>query len=93
MHEGQMQTYVLHGVCLVLALTRATLGKALSESQPSRSYWGKPAVRNDRGERGNNGMTGRRLAPTRPRWLSSDPGGWILNWGLPIAPRPLKRGE
>ena len=47
-------------------LTGATLGKALSDLPTFQPYWGNPTVRNDRGERGNIGMTGLRLAPTRP---------------------------
>ena len=46
-------------------LTGATLGKALSDLPTFQPYWGNPTVRNDRGERGNIGMTGLRLAPTR----------------------------
>jgi len=41
-------------------------GKAPSDMPALQPYWGKLAVRNDRGERGDVGKTGPRLVPTRP---------------------------
>jgi hypothetical protein len=38
-------------------------GKALSEIPALKPYWGKPAVRNFRGEGGNVGIIEARLAP------------------------------
>src|ERR1700674_2146365 len=37
-------------------LSEATAGKAPSERPALQPYWGKPAVRNERGDRGNVGI-------------------------------------
>src|SRR5438067_283561 len=61
-HEGRMQTKhlpVYAGSSLKLAMS----GKAPSEMSALQPYRGKPAVRNDRGDRGNVGIIEARSAP------------------------------
>src|SRR5205809_7459021 len=48
-------------------------GKALSEMPAFQPYWGKPAVRNDRGDRGNVGIT---RSPIRATVLPDYGGHW-----------------
>ena len=62
MHEGRTQTKhlpVYAGSSLKLAMS----GKAPSEMSALQPYRGKPAVRNDRGDRGNVGIIEARSAP------------------------------
>jgi len=50
-------------------------GKALSEMPAFQPYWGKPAVRNDRGDGGNVGIHSKpatRHCPTRLRGAIRD---------------------
>jgi len=56
-------------------------GKALSETPALKSYPGKPAVRNFRGEGGNAGIIEARLAPLSYSTLtfSGHGGGCLLN--------------
>src|SRR6266404_4276034 len=61
-HEGRTQTKhlpVYAGSSLKLAMS----GKAPSEMSALQPYRGKPAVRNDRGDRGNVGIIEARSAP------------------------------
>src|ERR1700757_90250 len=61
-HEGRTQTKYLPvyaGSSLKLAMS----GKAPSEMSALQPYRGKPAVRNDRGDRGNVGIIEARSAP------------------------------
>ena len=52
-------------------LTRATRVKALSEMPAFQPYWGKPAVRNDRGDRGDVGCARKAGAV---QWVKVPPG-------------------
>jgi len=55
------------------------IGKALSDMPAFQPYWGKPAVRNDRGERGNVGII---RSPNRASFLP-DYGGITRVVSLP----------
>ena len=73
-HEGRMQTGV--GRCMPGAsLSRRRPGKAPLGKPALQPYWGKPAVRNDRGDRGNVGTTQSPLRasilPDRSLWAFS----------------------
>ena len=57
-------------------LTSGTCAKALSDRPALQPYWGKPAVRNDRGDGGNVGII---RSPLRATVLP-DCGGRQVNW-------------
>src|SRR6516165_3584295 len=61
-HEGRTQTKYLP-VYAGSSLKLAMFGKAPSEMSALQPYRGKPAVRNDRGDRGNVGIIEARSAP------------------------------
>src|SRR5437764_8708451 len=61
-HEGRTQTKYLP-VYAGSSLKLAKSGKAPSETSALQPYRGKPAVRNDRGDRGNVGIIEARSAP------------------------------
>src|SRR5262245_42659902 len=61
-HEGRTQTKYLP-VYAGSRLKLAMCGKAPSEMSALQPYRGKPAVRNDRGDRGNVGIIEARSAP------------------------------
>src|SRR6516162_2758300 len=61
-HEGRTQTKYLP-VYAGSSLKLAMFGKAPSEMSSLQPYRGKPAVRNDRGDRGNVGIIEARSAP------------------------------
>jgi hypothetical protein len=54
-HEGQRQT-MSPSANAGSRLKRWCVGKALSDMPAFQPYWGKPAVRNDRGDGGNVGI-------------------------------------
>src|SRR5262245_34728307 len=90
-HEGRTQTKYLP-VYAGSRLKLAMCGKAPSEMSALQPYRGKPAVRNDRGDRGNVGIIEARSAPrsyptagpveyaTKP--LSTPTGGKIVPCSL-----------
>jgi hypothetical protein len=61
-------------------LTSGTCAKALSDRPAFQPYWGKPAVRNDRGDGGNVGIIRSPLRATVLPDLSS----------MPLAPRAAR---
>src|SRR5262249_42372774 len=72
-HEGRTQTKYLP-VYAGSRLKLAMCGKAPSEMSALQPYRGKPAVRNDRGDRGNVGIIEARSAP---RSYPTDQGGGV----------------
>src|SRR5215510_7307939 len=87
-HEGRTQTKYLP-VYAGSRLKLAMCGKAPSEMSALQPYRGKPAVRNDRGDRGNVGIIEARSAPrsypTLGRfrqvpicWLASEGRGFLV---------------
>src|SRR3954463_11144136 len=78
-HEGRRQTgrQQAHAGSRLKPLT---FGKAPPDRPAFQPYWGKPAVRNERGDRGNVGII---RSPVRP---------WILpDWGAGMATSPPTR--
>src|SRR6516165_2587171 len=82
-HEGRTQTKYLP-VYAGSSLKLAMFGKAPSEMSALQPYRGKPAVRNDRGDRGNVGIIEARSAPR------SYP---TAGGAMKIASLPLQRRE
>jgi len=82
-HEGRTQTKYLP-VYAGSSLKLAMFGKAPSEMSALQPYRGKPAVRNDRGDRGNVGIIEARSAPR------SYP---TAGGAIKIASLPLQRRE
>jgi hypothetical protein len=64
-------------------LTEATRGKALSDMPAFQPYWGKPAVRNDRGSDGNVGIIRSPVRAIAPPDLGMT--GLMLRWLPQIA--------
>src|SRR5262249_36599184 len=56
MHEGRKQTKAWPALCREQGRAERRVGKAPSEMPSFQPYWGKPAVRNDRGDRGDVGI-------------------------------------
>jgi hypothetical protein len=73
-HEGWMQTGG-HSAYVGSRLKRVESGKAPLERPAFQPYWGKPAVRNDRGDRGNVGIM---RSPLRASILPDRQPGHVL---------------
>src|SRR5580704_19186027 len=87
MHEGRKQT----NTWSVYAGSRLELSDALGRRRPKQPsfqpYWGKPAVRNDRGDRGDVGII---RSPVRASILPDCGGCPVM--GIPTAIVPCKGG-
>src|ERR1700737_4284160 len=56
MHEGRKQTNTWSAYAGSRLELSDALGRRRPKRHPSSPYWGKPAVRNDRGDRGDGGI-------------------------------------
>src|SRR3954469_7281540 len=85
-HEGRRQTE-RQQVYAGSRLKPLTFGKAPPDRPAFQPYWGKPAVRNERGDRGNVGII---RSPVRASILPNSRGASNLTGrssGEPVKPR------
>src|SRR5215510_6462963 len=80
MHEGRKQTNAWPALCREQGRAERRVGKAPSEMPSFQPYWGKPAVRNDRGDRGDVGII---RSPVRASILPDCGGRSVM--GVPTA--------